>query len=235
MSKVGLKRSVTIITTILFYVIIFSLIIFSISSISLKKDDDIANIFGRGYVSVLTDSMAGDKKDSFSSNDLILVKVLDDESREKLREGDIVTFYRLKISTLPGTPSGFITHRIIRIFQLGDETFIQTQGDAPGALPDNPIHISEALSVYTGQIKGVGSVIKTLQTPNGFALFVIIPVAILLIVQIVLLTRNVFSISNQKNQEKLELEKQEALKALEVEKEKIRQQLLEEIKSQNNQ
>ncbi len=234
MKKNRPKRVIGIAANVLFYSVIFTLILFSIANMSLKKDDDIANLFGRGFVSVLTDSMAGSKKDSFTSKDLIFVKLLDDESRMNLKEGDIVTYYRLNISTIPGSPSGFITHRVIRVFDLGSEKYVQTQGDAPGALPDNPIHISEVISIYTGQLKGVGNAMKYLQTPNGFALFVIIPVAILLIVQIVLLTRNVFSISNQKNQEKLELEKQEALKALEVEKEKIRQQLLEEIKSQNN-
>lgn len=235
MSMRRLTSIVKVVLNVVFYTVIVTLILFSVANMQLKRQDDIANLFGHGFVSVLTDSMAGDQPDSFTSNDLIFVRLLDDDSRKELKEGDIITYFVLKIDSLPGKPSGFITHRIHRIFELQGQTFIQTQGDAPNAPLDNPIHISEALSVYTGQWKNVGHVLKQLQTPNGFALFVILPVAIFLVVEIIFLTRTILNVSNQKNREKLELEKQEALKALEVEKEKIRQQLLEEIKSQNNQ
>jgi signal peptidase len=213
-----------------FYVIIFVLVLFSFANMKLKQKDDIANIFGRGFVSVLTDSMTGDQKDSFTVNDVIFVKLLDDNSRALLTEGDIITYFSMEIPGL--NIQGFITHRIVEIFELEGETFIVTQGDKAGSIPDDPINIKDAIAVYTGKWEGVGSALKYLQTPTGFALFVIIPVAIILMVEGVFLIRNIIIVNNEKLKEKLQSEPQNTDFDVEAEKEKIRKQILEELKAQ---
>lgn len=219
-----------VVLNVFFYAVIVLLVLFSFANMKLKQKDDIANLFGRGFVTVLTDSMTGDQEDSFTVNDVIFVRLLDDQSREELEVGDIVTYFSMKIPGL--NVQGFITHRIIEIFTLDGETFLVTQGDKEGAIPDDPINLSETLAVYTGKLQGAGRALKYLQTPTGFALFVILPVALILIVEAVFLVRNIIQINNQKLKEKIQSETQQQAFDIEKEKERIRQQILEEMKKQ---
>ena len=213
-----------------FYALIVLLVMFSIANMKLKEKNDIANILGNGFVSVLTDSMDGDQENSFKVEDLIFVKLLDDESRLQLEVGDIITYYNLEIEGLG--IAGFITHRIIQVFELDGETFFVTRGDKVGAPDDQPIHNSEALALYQSKWSGAGQALKYLQTPAGFALFVILPVALMLIFEGVMLGRNIYVLNKQKMDELYAKDKEQAVVDLEVEKEKIRQQIIAELKKE---
>jgi len=214
----------------IFYALIAFLVLFSIANMQLKEKNDIANVFGNGFVSVLTDSMDGDLENSFKVEDLIFVKLLDEESRLQLEVGDIITYYELEIEGLG--IAGFITHRIVQIFELDGETFFVTKGDKIGATDDQPIHISETLALYQSKWSGAGQALKYLQTPTGFALFVILPVALMLIFEGVMLGRNIYALNKQKMDEKYAQDKVQAVIDLEAEKEKIRQQVLAEIRKE---
>ena len=219
-----------IVLNVFFYSVIVLLVLFSFANMKLKQRDDIANLSGRGFLTVLTDSMDGDQEDSFTPKDVIFVRLLDDESRDQLEVGDIVTYFSMDI---PGLGvQGFITHRIIERFTLEGETFLVTQGDKENAIPDEPINIKDAIAVYTGKWEGAGNALKYLQTPTGFALFVILPVAIILIVEAVLLVRNIIIVNNQKLTEKIQSNTSAPAFDVEAEKERIRQQILEEMKKQ---
>lgn len=223
-------RIVKISLNTLFYALIAFLVLFSIANMQLKEKNDIANVFGNGIVSVLTDSMDGNQENSFKVEDLIFVKLLDEESRLQLEVGDIITYYDLEIEGLG--IDGFITHRIVQIFDLDGETFFVTRGDKAGATDDQPIHISETLALYQSKWSGAGQALKYLQTPTGFALFVILPVALMLIFEGVMLGRNIYVLNKQKMDEKYAQDKVQAVIDLEAEKEKIRQQVLAEIRKE---
>jgi signal peptidase I len=203
-----------IVLNVIFYAFLFSLILFSIANIKLEKNDDIANIFGNGFLTVLTDSMDGDQEDSFTTSDLLFVKLLDDETRLDLKEGDIITYFSMSIPGLPNGTQGFITHRIIEVFTLENQTFFITQGDKKvlvgGELvqvEDKPIHISEAIAVYQSKWINAGDTVRYLQTPQGFALFVILPVFIILVFEGVILIKNIMVVNNQKLEQKYATEK----------------------------
>ena len=67
---------VKIALNVVFYILILLVLLFSISNIRAKnKNDQIPNIFGKGYLNVLSDSMTGDNKDSFNTGDMIIVKI----------------------------------------------------------------------------------------------------------------------------------------------------------------
>ena len=90
------------------------------------------------------------------------------------------------------------------------------------------------MAVNTGQIKNLGSVLKTVQSPNGFALYIILPIAIFMIFEGVILTRNILAINKDKMEKKYALEKEEALSNLEAEKEKMRQEIMKELSDKQN-
>lgn len=208
-----------------FYIVIVVLLVFSLANIKVKQEDDIANIFGTGFLAVQSDSMKGTLTDSFEKGDLIFVKMLNDESRANLEVGDIVTYFDLSIHA-------FNTHRIKDIYTNNGEVYIVTQGDnTPGA--DQPIHLTDALALYQSKWVGAGNALDYLQSPTGFAIFVILPVVIILVFEGIVLARNVLALNKAKMEEKYALEKEQTKADLEAEKEKIRAQILEELKQNN--
>lgn len=219
---------------IFFYFIILSLILFSIANMQMKKENDIANIFGRGFMSVLTASMDGDQPDSFTTSDLIFVEVLDQPTADDISINDIVVFFKLDLDDNPsnGSQPGFVTHRVVDTFELNGETYIVTKGDANALADDKAINVRDILAVYQSKWVGAGSALKYLQTPTGFALVVIVPVALLFVFQGVILTKNILALNKEKIEERIQVEKEIALQTLESEKDKIRQQILEELKKQ---
>ncbi|MFH0766583.1 MAG: signal peptidase I [Bacillota bacterium] len=215
-------RILKISVNMIFYLVIVLLLVFSLANIQVKKENDIANIFGRGFLSVQSESMSGDRTDSFEMGDMVFVKMLDDEGRDNLAIGDIVTYFDL-------TLRAFNTHRIIDTYVNDGELFLITQGDNTPA-SDQPIRAAEALALYQSNWSGVGESLDYLQSPTGFALFIILPVVIILIFEGVILVRNVLALNKAKMEEKYALEKEKTLVDLEAEKDKIRAQIMDELK-----
>ena len=236
-----------IVANVIFYGLIVLLLIFSITNLTRKDKYEVASIFGKGYCTVETSSMDGNKEDSFSIDDLIYVKKVTDKNREKrlanIKEGDIVTFkYYLE------SKSQYIlnTHRIVNIVYDSENKIdsVITQGDknadvygAYDKTTDNRSHCevifpTEVRAIYTGQTKGLGKAMKFLQTSNGFMLCVVIPMALIFVVMLLFLVLNILNIKKAKSEEQhaAELEelkaKQEAMLA--EEKERIRAELLAE-------
>jgi signal peptidase I len=229
-----IKKATKIALNILFYSMIVMMILFSIANMKIKTTGDVANIFGIGFMGVLTDSMDGDKIDSFTIDDLLFVKLVDDQNRNTFQKDDIITYYSFNVPGLNNRP-GLITHRIVEVIYEGNNTFYVTKGDHPDATIDpDPINSLDVIAVYQSKWTNIGKQLKYLQTPNGFAMFIIIPVAVLFIFEGVLLARNFIQISNEKTTQRLEAEKEVAIQSLEAEKEKIRQQILEEMKKEQN-
>jgi signal peptidase I len=219
---------------VFFYLIIVLLIMFSIANMQMKKENDIANIFGRGFMSVLTASMDGDQVDSFTTSDLIFVDVLDQPTPDDISIDDIIVFFKLDLDDNPsnGSQPGFVTHRVIDSFELNGQTYLITKGDANALADDKAIDVRDVLAVYRSKWVGAGSALKYLQTPTGFALAIILPVGLLFIFQGFILTKNLIALNKEKIEERILVEKEIALKTLESEKDKIRQQILDELKNQ---
>ena len=232
------KKIISISLNVLFYAVIVFLLVFSIANMKVKRDDDIANIFGTGLLSVQSNSMYGDKDDSFKQGDMLFVKMLDDESRQNLDIGDVVTYFDFSLYA-------FNTHRIVDIYEetVNDrvDTYIVTQADYnyssqnTNTTPDPPVNINEVFAVYDGnKLSGFGYALDYLQTPTGFALFIILPVILLLIVEGVILTRTIMAANKEKLALEYEQNKENAMKDLEAEKERMRKEILEELKKDKN-
>jgi len=205
----------------IFYSVIVFLVLFSVASIKLKSQADIANVFQTGFLSVQSDSMSGDNKDSFNQGDVILVSMLNDQSRSHLAVGDIVTFYDLRIRS-------HNTHRIVMIEYIDNEAFLITKGDNAAEV-DRPIHVSEALSVHRQTIPNIGVMLDYLQSPTGFALFVILPVLVLLLLEGAFLVRFLLVMNKEKLELKFRREVETVNQSLESEIEAIRKEILREL------
>lgn len=219
-------KALSIALNTFFYLVIIVLLVFSIANIQVKRESDIPHIFGRGFLAVQSDSMEGDKEDSFNKGDLVFVKMLDEEEQQELTSGDVVTYFDMGIRALN-------THRVVETFDLDGELFIITRGDnTPGN--DDPIRATDAIAIYQSKWEGAGDTINYLQSPVGFALFIILPVALILIYQGIVLTRSILALNKTKLEEKYATDQERIQQDLELERQKMREQLLEELKNEEN-
>ena len=219
----------------IFYLIILLLLVFSITNITVKKEDDIPAIFNRGFVSVLTDSMNGNHQEhkvhSFKKDALVFVKTLNQKEKENLKIGDVIVFYG-QLSIDDPTQKAFIIHRIVYIDPI--KKTVYTQGDKVNQ--ENPFDINQTnnsqyevnylkdiKAIATSTIPKVGGTITYLRTSLGFALWILIPLLLFIIIEVIILVRRIL----QKNKEQLTTK-------YEVEKELLKQQLLEELKKKQN-
>lgn len=211
-----LKRILKIVLTVIYYVFIVVLLSFSIITIASRGERQIPNLFGRGYLAIVSDSMSGNQEDSFDQGDLIYVRILNDKTRQELKVGDVVTFYDYSIQALN-------THRIVEIYDTLTGKSVITQGDKVGAPRDPARPIEDILAVHTGTKKGGGKFILFLHSKTGFGVLIVLPVFILFAIQgfrfYVLIKEN------KKSEQAIDLE---------AEREKIRAQILQEMAEEEN-
>lgn len=250
---------VKIALNVVFYILILLVLLFSISNIRAKnKNDQIPNIFGKGYLNVLSDSMTGDNKDSFNTGDMIIVKIANKKNISKLEVGNIVTFYDYRLASNKGAGSALDTHRIVYIdktnndsyvyYTVGDKIAKQLNFDASKLNADNYLTILNSLGsnnyqafgsteirgIYSGKWSGFGKTIQAIN--NHFIAIVIVPVAILLVFEIGVLVLNIMRAREEKlklemKETSQELANQETISADEKEKLKaeLRAELLKEM------
>jgi len=225
-SKHKAFQAVKISLNAILYGIITFLVLFSIASIKLKSTADIANVFQTGFLSVQSSSMSGDNKDSFNQGDVILVRMLDDQLRTRLAVGDIVTFYDLGIAN-------HNSQRIVMIEYINNEVFLVTKGDH-AAETEQLLHLSEALSVHVSTISNLGNTLDYLQSPAGFALFVMLPILILLLLEGAFLVRFLLVMNKEKLELRFRREVEHVNQSLETEIEAIRKEILRELELTKN-
>jgi len=234
--KVNVKSTLKVALNVIFYGFILLLLIFAIANIKVKTNADIPNFLGKGFLSVQSESMNGDEADSFKQGDLIFVNMLSDKEIDNLQLGDIITYYDANLRALN-------THRIV---EIGDNYFI-TQGDKVAMDPNRVydpekavndesayeiISKTEAIGKHTSTWSNTGKTLDYLQSPTGFALFIILPTMLILIFEAVMLVRNIIKYNHTKMEEKYRNEKIEGFVDLDKQKEQMRAELIEELKKE---
>lgn len=231
--------------SVIFYLIIVVVLLFSIANIRQgDKQKEYPNIFGYGFLTVASDSMNGSQSDSFKKGDLIIVRVANASNIEKLKEGDIVTFYDPNLASSDKMQSALNTHRIV--YRNGE--YVVTQGDYAvekyGKFDINNMNnniliqnyfeepgLSNIKGIYVSKISGMGNVISHIQ--NNFFWYIVLPIILFLCFQIFSVTKNILDYRAEKNGT-VAITDREQLKAdikaeMEAEKERIRQEILQEM------
>ena len=156
------------------------------------RGSGLPSIGGNATVNVLSGSM----EPTFGEGDLIYVRTdISDEQKQNLEVGDVISF-RFDWDG-DGRAAEVNTHRIVEVI-AGDGiiTRYRTQGDNKETNP-NPdsslvawneilgVYESDKLGITGSKASGCGSVISFFQTPVGFMVFVIVPLAAFLIYEVV--------------------------------------------------
>lgn len=250
-----------IVGNVIFYLIIIVLLLFSIMNINAgSKNGGFPNIFGRGFLSVQSNSMTrlGDAPSEFddfeiqdfAKGDLLNVKVINSKNINTLKMGDVITFYDENLEALN-------SHRIVYLSLNADNTInsISVQGDlsvTTKGLYDRSENGDSALNaslIGSGDIqtftvdsfddiKGVvtsvnvggGKVLDNIQ--KNWLWYFVLPVLLFLLFEVFMVVRNVMELKGSKQKAALATDKEALLAEVEAQKEEIRKQLLAELQAQ---
>lgn len=243
---------------IIFYLIIIALLLFSIMNINAgSKNGGFPNIFGKGFLSVQSDSMTRpgtlpSEYDSyeiqgFTKGDLLYVSVINNKNINDLKKGDVVTFYDSTIEALN-------THRIVYITYNEDNTVnsVSLQGDKSASLrsvydptDETKLDLNYQLQssgdiatfsgdglgnlkgVVTGINVGAGKVLDNIQ--KNWLWYFVLPVLVFLLFEVFLVVRNIMDLKGAKQSAKLLSDKEAMMADLEAQKEEMRKQILAEL------
>lgn len=169
-----LKKIGSVVVDVLIVIVFIVSILVVVASITAKRENGQANVFGYTVNSVQTDSMAP----KINEGDLVVSKLVTDKNKNdiKLDAGKIVSFY----TELDNGQKILITHRIYEVRDAGNTRIYTTWGDnresAPA--PDTPMTINEIESVYLFKIPVMGHFIDFLKTPLGFIICLVVPLLV---------------------------------------------------------
>lgn len=180
--KAKVKNAVMIGVIVALIVVLLPLLIINLTLIikgSLNPDMP-PDLFGTAPLAVTTDAMAGEEEGCFDEGALIFVKLLEEDEKESLKEGDVITFRSEEL---------FVTYRITEVVcgEDGSVHSFRAIGDRDAKEGVNvPLTVSpeNVIGVVTGSVGGLGGFAMFLQTPVGVLVFVGIPVVAYLIYDI---------------------------------------------------
>ncbi len=196
-----------------------------------KGGEGVPNLFGKAPISVLTDSMKGDKPDNFNKGDLLICDVADENANNKYKEGDIITFRQ---DVDKDGNADLVTHRI---YKVNEDGTYQTRGDNNVTYDQDPsatvvfsdIYPDDVLATYHGQkISGMGTALDFIRSPMGFFVCILLPMIIFFIYQAVRVIANAMAYSKEKGR----LQAEEAIANSDLTEEQKQQAIAEYLASQ---
>lgn len=257
--KALVKKILVIAGNVVFYAIIIVLFLFSLMNINAGNGtQNFPNLFGKGMLSVESNSMERNEGgyhpaewDTYGigeikKGDLVYDDVFNGDINS-LKIGDIITFYDAQIDALN-------THRIVYInvengyiIAQGDYIITQSSSDTyyydasntdvakNDMLTSNHnyaqiVQTPDIKGVVTGVSSGAGSVLSNIR--QNWLFYFVIPIAVILLIEIVFVVKNFLDLRHEKNKAELADDKEAMLLELEAEKEKMRQELLAELRAQ---
>ena len=246
-----------IVGNVVFYAVIVTLLLFSIMNINAgSKNGGFPNIFGRGFLSVQTNSMTRSSnsldelyKDyeigDFAQGDLLLAKVVNEKNVNDLQVGDVVTFFDTELNHLnthrivivDKDENGNITRLVLQGDKIASELGVYNPSDSNTSLQYQIQQHCQFITDFTlikGKVTGVsvgaGKKLEFIQQ-NWLWLFVL-PVLAFLLVEVYFVVRNVMELKGAQQKAELANDKEAMLAELEAQKEEMRKQILAELQAQ---
>lgn len=117
--------------------------------------------------------LSGSMEPAIQAGDLIITKVIEPE---KIAVGDIIAFEAEK--------NTIVTHRVTDVRTEEGLSFL-TKGDANTGADARAVGVDDLEGIYLWRLAGVGNFAMFLQTPLGMLLFVITPLCLFILYDIV--------------------------------------------------
>ena len=166
------KKTLTIIASILLWAIILLAALFAFTTLATRDNNKVANIAGYTPLSVKTDSMAP----AFSAGDMIIIKTCD---TSKLAVGDIVCFH-----TIIENQYALNTHRISEISDANGIRSFTTKGDNNEIADQHIISDGDIVGKYVVKLPKMGKVMDFLSSSIGFLIVIVLPMLLFFIYQL---------------------------------------------------
>lgn len=132
---------------------------------SRRNPGQLPSVLGFRAMSVLTGSM----RPVLQPGDMIIVK----ETRaENIKENDIITYRK--------GPETLVTHRVVEVVDRDGTLMFRTRGDANNVEDDFLVPSGSVIGSLVLRIPYGGYVSRFVRSPVGFAIFIIIPLILLL-------------------------------------------------------
>ncbi len=177
--KKSVKKVLNIIlNAIIWTFVVFSVIVTILAFAAQGNEDGIPELFGKSLLTIQSPSMSG----TYEIGDMVIMSKIDSTGREKLEQGDIIT-YRLPQDVGQLKKGSLNTHRIDGFTEDGK---IITKGDAENNIDNYNITRDEVIGVCREQDKvpGLGAVITFLGSSLGFFLCVVLPLILFFIYEL---------------------------------------------------
>lgn len=194
-----LKKVLQIAGDVLIALFIGLMLFISITNIRAKQTNGLPNIFGTGYLNVLSESMDDGSKDAIKVGDMVVVEVVNTKNSDKvddLKVGDIITYY-------DNSEEKIISHRIIEKHELaaGNYYFV-VQGDNPLAAGQTTnVYAGEVLGIYKKKINGMGKVFNWVSHGWGFFIIIVGPCIAFLVYEVFKFIKALGEYNHERNQE----------------------------------
>lgn len=186
----------TLVNVFLVFVMVSAFVV-TVLTLTSKKDG-IPNIFGYSPFSILTPSM----EPTLKVGDIAICKIIDNNT--ELSVNDIIAFR----TTIQGNKV-IVTHRINTITRLDDGTsVITTKGDNNDVSDANTITRDDVVAIYTNKkFRLLGYVLEFIRNKWVFLFLVILPLAVMFIMEFAGLVKDLVQNAEIKRKEEEEKEK----------------------------
>ena len=163
-----MKKILRVAANVLAWIVLIIAFLVTVIVFSSGRNNGVANIFGYIPMTVESDSM----KPTFSRNDLIICKEIDDVN--SLKSGDVITFW----TVIDGSRVKN-THRIVEVEDNnGSKSFI-TRGDNNEINDTTPAYAGDLIGKWTEtRVPGFGKFLNFMRTKKGFFICIVIPMAL---------------------------------------------------------
>ena len=205
-----LKKIVIILSLIIMIPILFVNLV--ILANAWLKPNEVPGFFGWKPFIVLSGSM----ETEINAGDIVITKEVNPKI---LKKGDIIAFKKGNIVT---------THRIIEMeMENNGNVVFSTKGDNNNTEDDFKVYSNEIEGIFKFKIKKLGNVAMFIQTPIGMVVCLSIPIALIIIIQIIQSRQNLSYVKRKAREQKSMQEEIEKLKKQneELSKEKNKEEL----------
>lgn len=164
--------------------------IFVLLTVVMTPADQVPQVMGFSILRVLTGSM----EPEIPENAMLLVRKTDPET---LKAGDVISFY----SPDPLLDGALNTHRILRVEREGDRLQFITKGDANPAEDQQRVSEDSVVGKVVFVSTAIGKLVRLISNPLVFGLAILLPLAIMLIGNLVSALRSAILLARQEEEE----------------------------------
>ena len=196
MEKKTGRKVLKIVGDVVFVIVMLFALFIAVTNLRARANNGIPNLFGKGFLTVNSDSMAGNEKDSFTTKDLVVVDIVNTKNYEErvldLEIGDIITYYDFAEGKV-------ISHRIIAITETGDATNPTFTVKGDNWAVTTAVSGRSVLAVYNHKVAGIGSIMAWFASGFGFFVIVVLPCVLFLVYEIYRFIKTLNEYNREKN------------------------------------